>query len=158
MKIASSFLALALSLSATAVLAADPELASGAAKGTFVQKGETTATLTNAAAFVDVKDSDKPIIVIVSDKKLPTEKWTSEFDLMEAKSTLKFSGIVFWIKDGEVNRTDIYWNGRQASVSGYFDVKLDSKPGDKEIKGSIKGSSSDEDAPKPDVTFHATLK
>ena len=88
--------------------------------------------LTNVAAFVDVKDDDKPTIVILSDRKLPTEKWTSEFDLMEAKSTLKFSGVLFWLnKDGEVNRWDMYWNGQQSSVIGTvrFEARLRSRVG-----------------------------
>ena len=142
------------------LMAADPALESGIASGTFSQKGETTVKLTNAAAFVDVKDDEKPIILLISDKKLPTEKWTSEFDLMEALPTLKFSGVAFWItKDGSVNRTDMYWKGRQSSVSGFFDLKLDWKPGGKEIKGTAKSSSgSGDDDPKIDITFHATLK
>ena len=160
MKTQFSLLALLLSLSLTGAPAADPGLASGTAKGTFAQKGETTVNLTNVAAFTDVKDDEKPVIVIISDQKLPAEKWTSEFDMMEAEPPLKFSGIVFWIgKDGSISRTDMYWKGRQASVSGYFDITLDSKPGEKEIKGSGKTTpGSDPDGPKLDVTFHATLK
>ena len=139
--------------------AADPALASGVAKGTYAPKGEKAATLTNAAALTDVKDDEKPVIVIISDKKIPAEKWTSEFDLIEAKADLAFSGIVFFIdKDGKVFRTDMYWKGQQSSVSGVFDVKLDSAAGAKEITGSAKTIGNDPDDPKLDVKFHATLK
>lgn len=144
--------------------AADPAPASGIAKGTFAYKGEPAVALTNAASFVDVKDDNKPTLIIISDRKLPTEKWTSEFDMMEAmmdaKDTLNFSGVIFWIdKDGNTFRSDIYWKGTPSSVSGFFTLKLDSKPGEKEIKGSVKSDpSTDASAPKLDVVFHATLQ
>ena len=157
-----NLLAALLSLSlAGRLAAADPELASGVAKGTFSQNGEAAVKLTNVAAFVDVKDDKKPTMIIISDKKLPTEKWTSEFDLMEAGDTAKFSGVIFWLdKDGNVFRCDTYWNGTPTSIGGYFTFKLDSKPGDKEIKGSAKNTSATpaKDDPKLDVTFHATLQ
>lgn len=141
-------------------LAADDAApAGGVAKGTYAPKGEKPATLTNAAALVDVKDDEKPVIVIVSDKKIPTEKWTSEFDLIEAKADLAFSGIVFFIdKEGKVFRTDLYWKGQQSSTSGVYEVKLDSAAGAKEITGSAKTIGTDPDDPKLDVKFHATLK
>ena len=140
--------------------AADPAPASGAAKGTFAQKGEKAVELTNAAAFVDQQDDRKPSIVIISDKKIPLESWTSEFDLIGAKDKLAFTGIVIFIdKDGSVYRTDMYWKGTQTSVSGVFDVKIDSAAGAKDITGSAKTSSGDDpDSPMLDVKFHATLK
>ncbi|HWB59044.1 MAG TPA: hypothetical protein VG733_06120 [Chthoniobacteraceae bacterium] len=142
-----------------AVSAADPAPESGVAKGSFATKGEKPVALTNAAAFTDIKDDDKPVILIISDKKIPVEKWTSEFDLIEAKGKLAFTGIVVFIgKDGAVFRTDMYWKGTQSSVSGVFDVKLDSAVGAKEITGGAMNSDSDPDDPKLDVMFHATLK
>jgi len=144
----------------TGLILAGPDPASGVAKGTYAAPGEKTpATLTNAAAFVDEKDDQKPIILICSDKKLPTEKWTSEFDLMESDSDLKFSGVVFWInpKDGSVIRSDTYWKGHPASVGGYFEIKLDPIKG-KDLTGSAHTTSTDADAPKLDVTFHAVLR
>jgi hypothetical protein len=153
-------LAAIFTLAWTGSLSAAPDLASGVAKGTYAAPGEKTpATLTNATAFVDEKDDQKPILVILSDKKLPTEKWTSEFDLMENKDSLKFSGVIIWIdpKDGSIFRSDTYWKGQQASVSGYFEFKLDPIKG-KDITGSAHTTSTDADAPKLDATFHATLK
>ena len=161
MKSALNLLAVLLSLSlAGKMAAADPAPASGVAKGTFANNGEPAVALTNVASFVDVKDDDKPTLIIISNKKLPTEKWTSEFDLIEAKDALKFSGVIFWIdKDGNAFRSDIYWKGTQSSVSGFFTLKLDSKPGEKEIKGSAKNSAAGEATdPKLDVVFHATVQ
>ena len=114
-------------------------------------------TLTNAAAFVDKKDSDKPTIIILSDKKLPTEKWTSEFDLMMSHPT--FTGVVFWLKpDGTVYRSDTYDKGKQASVSGYFKLKLDGAMG-KDLTGTVASNEKpDEKDPKADVTFHAVAQ
>src|SRR5579862_6379019 len=124
--------------------AADPALASGEAKGTLATKGEKAATLAFAAAFVDVKDEEKPTIVIISDKKIPVEKWTSEFDMIEAEADLAFTGIVFFInKDGDVFRTDMHWKGKQTGVAGVFDVKVDSAKGAKEITGTAKSTGTD---------------
>jgi hypothetical protein len=130
------------------------DLASGEAKGSYAPEGAAAATITHADAFVDQKDERRPTILVLTDKKLPTEKWKSEFDLMLAHE--KFSGVLFWLdKDGAVFRTDTYENGRQSSVAGLFDLKLDNKGG-KEITGtavSKQGASE-----KLDVTFHATVK
>ena len=107
---------------------------------------------------MDQKDERKPTVLILSDRKLPTEKWTSEFDLMHAVGKLPFSGVVFFLnKDGEVFRSDTYWKGRQASVSGYFKLKLDAKGG-KELTGAVVSNDGDAKDPKADATFHATLK
>ena len=114
---------------ATTMCALAEDLPRGTAQGTAATGGEVPATLTSAAAFIDQKDESKPTVLVISDRKLPTEKWTSEFDLMRAVGKLPFSGVVFFIKDGEAFRTDTYWKGRQASVSGYFKVTLDAKAG-----------------------------
>ncbi len=130
------------------------DLAAGAAKGTYTPEGGAAVAITNAAAFVDQKDDRKPTILLLTDKKLPTEKWKSEFDLMLSHE--KFSGVLFWLdKEGSVFRSDTYQNGHQASVSGFFELKLGSKGG-KDFIGtaaSHEGASS-----KLDVTFHATTK
>lgn len=129
------------------------DLASGSAKGSLTFDGATTA-LTFAAAFVDQKDERKPVILILSDKKLPTEKWTSDFDILRDHS--RFNGIVFFLdKEGKVFRTDVHMKDRQTAVSGIFDLKLDN-PTSKEITGSANASGSGDD--KLDVSFHATLK
>jgi hypothetical protein len=136
--------------------AAASDLAPGAAKGTFTPKGKPAVTLTNAAAFVDAKDDRRPVILILSDKKLPTEKWTSEFDLL--RSHPNFSGVLFWLdKEGSVFRCDIYDKGKQSSVSGYFSLKLDGPMG-KDLTGTAQTKDADELGPKLDAAFHVTLK
>jgi hypothetical protein len=130
------------------------DLPTGIAKGSITFDG-ATSDLKFAAAFVDQKDDRKPTILLISDQKLPIEKWTSEFDMMKDHS--KWSGIaVFLDKDGSVFRTDVHTKGQQASVSGIFDVKLND-PMSKDLAGSAK-SESDSTDKKIDVTFHATRK
>jgi len=152
------FFALAATLAICALacppLSAASDLPSGSAKGSLTFDG-ATAALTHAAAFVDQKDEDKPVILILSDKKLPTEKWTTGFDMM--RDGAKFDGIVFYLdKEGKLSRTDVHMKGRQTAVSGIFEVKVDN-PASKEVTGSAisrEGQKSD----KLDVAFHATLK
>ena len=56
-----------------------------------------------AAASVDQKDERKPIILLITDQRLPTEKWKSEFDMMLDHS--KWSGVVFFFdKEGQAFR------------------------------------------------------
>src|SRR5581483_5319236 len=132
------------------------ELPAGTAKGTFSPEEKPPVTLLFAGAFVDVKDDRQPVILFLSDKKLPTEKWTSEFDLMEQNP--KFNGVAFWIyKDGSVFRTATYVDGRHSSVSGYFDLKLNGAMG-KDLTGTVKTSDPAGTGPKADATFHVTLK
>jgi hypothetical protein len=130
------------------------DIPSGTAKGSLTFEG-ITSELKFATAFVDQKDDRKPVILIVSDQKLPTEKWTSEFDMMREKA--KWSGIaVFVDKDGEVYRTDVHNKGQQSSVSGLFDVTINDPKG-ADLAGAAKTSSSSAEQ-KLDVTFHATRK
>jgi len=138
---------------ASPTIRAASDLPSGSAKGSLTFD-DATAVLTCAAAFVDQKDERKPVILILSDKKLPTEKWTSDFDIMRDRS--KFNGIVFFLdKEGKVFRTDVHMKDRQTAVSGIFDLKLDNPTG-KELTGSATASASGSD--KLDVAFHSTLK
>jgi len=132
------------------------DLPAGTVKGTFIPEEKPAVTLAYAVAFVDVKDERKPILLILSDKKVPAEKWTSEFDLMLAHPN--FSGAVFFIdKEGEVFRSDVYVDGKQASVSGYFKLTLDGPMG-KDLKGAVKTSDASSNGPKLDAVFHAVLK
>ena len=132
------------------------DLPDNTATGSFLPKGGVPVALTSAAAFVDEKDSRKPIILILSDQKLPTEKWTSEFDLMRAHA--EFSGVLFWFEqDGKVFRTDIYVAGRQSSVSGYFELKL-AGPVGKDLTGSAKATEPVGDGPRLEATFRAKLR
>ena len=140
-------------LSGQCFLAADPDLAAGNARGSLVYEG-TTAELKFASTFVDEREEGKPIVLILSDTKLATEKWTSEFDMMRESS--KWSGVVFFLKDGEVFRSDIHMKGKQSSVSGYFDLKL-ADPKSKDLIGTAKSSDSSK-GPKLDAAFHAGLK
>ena len=73
--------ALAFCALASPAVSVASDLASGSAKGSLTFD-DTTAALAYAAAFVDQKDERKPVILLLSDKKLPTEKWTSDFDIM----------------------------------------------------------------------------
>ena len=145
--------ALLLCVLASPAIYAAPDLPSGSAKGSLTFDG-ATAALTFAAAFVDQKDEDKPVILILSDKKISTDKWTSQFDMM--RDGPKFNGIVFHLdKEGKMTRTSVHMKDRQTAVSGIFDVKLDS-PAGKEITGSATSGESKSD--KLEVAFHATLK
>jgi hypothetical protein len=138
----------------SSTVSAASDLPSGSAKGSLTFDG-ATVPLTFAAAFVDQKDERKPVVLLLSDKKLPAEKWTSDFDIMRDKS--KFNGLVFFLdKEGKVYRTDVHMKDRQTGVSGIFDLKLDD-PASKELTGSATGSSSS-GSDKLDVAFHASLK
>ncbi len=91
---------------------------------------------------------------ILSDKKLPAEKWTSDLpNIMRDES--KFNGIVFFFdKEGQMYRTDVHMKGRQTAVSGIFDAKLDN-PTSKDLTGTGSGTSKSD---KLEVAFHAALK
>jgi hypothetical protein len=145
--------ALALCALASPTAYAASDLASGTAKGSLTFD-DATAALSYAAAFVDQKDERKPVILLLSDKKLPVEKWTSEFDMM--LSATKFNGIVFFLdKEGKVFRTDVHMKGRQTGVAGIFELKLDN-PTSKDLTGTATATAGRSD--KLEVTFHATLK
>src|SRR5437763_2578730 len=129
------------------------DLPAGTAKGSLTFD-DATAALTFAAAFVDQKDERKPVILVLNDKKLPVEKWTSEFDMM--LSGTKFNGIVFFLdKEGKVFRTDVHMKDRQTGVAGIFELKLDN-PTSKDLAGTATATAGRSDKLK--VTFHATLK
>jgi hypothetical protein len=141
-------------LPSRAVFAAS-DLPSGSAKGSLTFDN-STAALTFAAAFVDQKDERKPVILLLSDKKLPVEKWKSDFDMMFDKT--KFNGIVFFLdKEGKVFRTDVHMKDRQTGVSGIFDLKLDN-PASMDLTGSATATATDGRSDKLEVEFHATLK
>jgi hypothetical protein len=149
-------LALLVFLSFTPVFLRAGDLPAGTAKGTFTPEEKPAVTLANAIAFVDQKEEGKPVLLILSDKKVPAEKWTSEFDLMLSHPT--FSGAVFFIdKDGTVYRSDIYVEGKQSSVSGYFKLTLDGEYG-KDLKGTVQTNDPAQAGPRLDATFHATVK
>ena len=138
----------------TAAINAALDLPGGTAKGSLTFDN-STAALSYAAAFIDQKDERKPVVLILSDKKLPAENWTSDFDIMRDKS--KFNGIVFFFdKEGKVYRTDVHMKDRQTGVSGIFDAKLDN-PSSKDLTGTATGKSGSE-SDKLEVAFHAALK
>jgi hypothetical protein len=148
---ATSFILAALTVAAPA--GAETDLPSGTAKGSLTYK-EGTAELKFAAAFIDQKDSDKPTVLLLSDTKLASEKWTSEFDMMRDKT--KWNGIAFFIVNGQAIRSDIHMNGEQPSVSGIFTLKLDN-PSGKDLTGTAVTDEGAKNA-KLDVSFHAALK
>jgi hypothetical protein len=51
---------------------------------------------------------------------------------------------------------DVHTNGRQPSVSGFFELKLDN-PSSKDLTGTAR-TSTDEKETKLDGAFHTTLK
>jgi hypothetical protein len=141
---------------AFATLASADSLPAGTATGTCSIDAQPAVKLAFAGAFVDEKDSDHPTVIMLSDIKLPIETWTSDFDIMRFKTP--FSGVAFFInKEGQNNRCDFYWMGKQTSVSGYFTLKLDAAKG-KEITGSVVTDTKKAEAPHADATFHAVLK
>jgi len=130
------------------------DLPAGSAEGSLTFDG-ATAELKFASAFIDQKDDRKPVVLLLTDKKLPIEKWTSEFDMMLDHT--KWSGLAFFVdKDGTIYRTDVHANGRQTSVAGIFDIKIDN-PKSKDLTGTVKTTSNAKED-KVDVAFHATLK
>ena len=138
------------------LLAGAADLPAGTSRGTFTPEGKHAVTLAYAAAFLDVKDSDKPVILILSDKKLGSEKWTSEFDMMEEHPI--FNGVAFWFdKDGNVFRMATFVDGEHASVSGYFDLKLEGVFG-KNLAGAVVTNAQASSGPKADATFHVMWK
>jgi hypothetical protein len=144
---------LVLSALANPAAFAASDLPSGSAKGSLTFDNGTAA-LTFAAAFVDQKDERRPVILLLIDKKLPVEKWKSDFDMMFDKT--KFNGIVFFLdKEGKVFRTDVHMKDRQTSVSGIFDLD---NPTSKELTGSATVTGPEGRSDKLDVAFHATLK
>ena len=64
------------------------DLPAGSAKGSLTYDG-ATAELKFAAAFVDQKDERKPIVLAISDRKLPVEKPSSFLLLNFPHATLK---------------------------------------------------------------------
>jgi len=140
--------------SAASCAGAATDLPAGSAKGSLTYDG-TTAALKFAAAFVDQKDERKPIVLVISDQKLQVEKWESEFDMMMDHS--KWSGVVFFLeKEGKVFRSDVHINGRQSSVSGIFELKIDNLS-NKDLTGTATTSAGEKET-KLDAAFHATLK
>ena len=130
------------------------DLPAGSAKGSLTYDG-ATAELKSAAAFVDQKEEGKPTVLLITDQKLPVEKWKSEFDMMMDHT--KWSGVVFFLdKEGKVFRSDVHMNGRQSSVAGIFEAKIDN-PTSKDLTGTAK-TSADEKETKLDGAFHAALK
>jgi hypothetical protein len=149
-----SLMSILAAFSITGFSSAATDLPAGSAKGSFTYEG-ASAELKFASAFVDQKDDRKPVILLITDKKLPAEKWTSEFDMMRDSS--KWSGVVFFLdKEGSVFRSDVHMSGRQASVSGIWDLKIDN-PTSKDLTGTAK-TKDDEKETKLEVTFHAALK
>jgi hypothetical protein len=129
-------------------------LAAGSANGSLTFNG-STSELKFASAFVDQKDSRRPVILLITDLKLPSDKWTSEFDMMRDQS--KWSGIALFLdKDGTIFRSDVHTKGQQSSVSGMFDVNIND-PTSQDLAGMAKTDSATSEN-KLDVTFHATRK
>jgi hypothetical protein len=121
----------------SSVTAAEAKLAPGTAKGSFTALKKENV-LAFATVFVDSKDERKPTILILSDKKLPAEKWKTSGDLMMYRMATPFVGVAFFLDSKrEVFRTD-YYDGSDfpTSSSGIFTLKLDPA-----VAGSLSGSA-----------------
>ena len=140
-------------LTLCSTLRAAPEMAPGAAKGSLTYENKTLE-LKFAAAFIDQKKDDKPTILLLTDRKLPTEKWTSSADISADNSD--WGGVVFFLKEGQVYRCDVRVDNMRTSVAGVFDLKLNA-PAGKDLAGAAEAAASSKDA-KLSVAFHALAK
>jgi hypothetical protein len=71
-------------LSAANCARAASNLPAGSTKGSLTYDG-AIADLTFATAFVDQKDERKSIVLVISDQKLPVEKWESECQMRRSR-------------------------------------------------------------------------
>jgi len=135
-------------------------LKSGQAKGTFTRNGKAVP-LSHAYVYIDQKDDRKPVLLLIVDRQVPADTWKSEFDFMRYHSSNPLTGICFWLdKDREVFRNDFYWEGRQTSTMGIFELTLE-KSDAKYFVGKAMSTSAaqmGDDKFKLDVSFSATLK
>jgi hypothetical protein len=146
-------------------LAAGPQgtklvLKSGQAKGTFTKNGKSIP-LTHAFVYVDQKDDRKPVLLLIVDRQVPAESWTSEFDFMRFHSGQPLTGVCYWLdKDREVFRTDYYWEGRQASTMGIFELELEKSEAKRFVGKALSTPAAlmGDDKFKLDVSFNAALK
>ncbi len=155
MKTLSIFAAL---LATTVAVASPPRI--GAAKGSCSIKKEAAVTLTRAAVFVDSKRDGKPTVLVISDVKLPVEKWTSEKDI--ALSGKQFSGAVFVLAKGHDRaEASFYWKGKQYAATYYLKLKLEQEAGG-EFIGSVttegEGKSARAQRPKIPGTFSEAIE
>ncbi len=133
---------------------------SGQATGSFSVDGKAYK-LTNAAAFVDQEDARKPVILVLSDQALATDKWTSESNLDDQRRDRPFNGVAFWLdQKREVFRTDYFLAGKfPTSTSNIFELKLNGASG-KTLSGSARATDEAVKSHKIrlEATFSATLK
>jgi hypothetical protein len=161
----------------TALVVAAPAFAapprSGEATGSCSIKNQNAVTLTHATAYVDILREGKPTVLVISDVKLPVEKWTSEADI--ARFGRRFSGAVFVFRnDNQRADADLYWKGKRYSATYYLRLSLDQQANG-EFIGTVvaedEGKSARAQRPKVPGTFgeaieylkfnaafHATLK
>jgi hypothetical protein len=114
-----------------------------------------------AAAFVDQRDKDKPVVLLITDVQVPASDWASDFDFMRYKVDHKVSGAIFWL-DGkrQVFRGEIDAEGNSTSVSGMWELKFDGAPG-KSLIGSVSTDPNTDKQMFPyfaEGTFNAILK
>jgi len=103
------------------------------------------------------------VILYLTDKPLPADKWKSGTDLMMYRGSNKFSGVGFWLdpkeKYGDFRNEVCVECDFPTSTSGIFNVKLDGAPG-KAFAGKVTvstGSSMAKDF-QLDGAFNAKLK
>ncbi len=126
----------------------------GQAAGTLSAGGQTVK-LTHAAAFVDQKDSRKPVVLLLTDQEVPAATWTSEFDMMNYQGSHPFKGVGFYLdKSREVFRREYYLDKFPTALMGVFDVKLEAGA----AKALVGTAFSDSKDPGLNARFHAVLK
>lgn len=112
----------------------------GKATGALTASGRTV-TLTYAAAFVDQSDQAKRIVLLLTEKPVPSASWKNYADLMSYhRNTAPIVGVVFRINaENEVDTAEYFVERFPTSTSGIFQVTFDEKPG-KTITGTVKAS------------------
>ncbi len=140
--------------------AAGAPLQNGQAAGTLTVQGKPIQ-LTHAAAFNDSKASEKPVILVLSDKELPVAQWKTGSDMSMYRHEHAFMGIAFWIDPkNQVYRCEYYdETSFPTSTSGLFDLKLERSG--QSLSGTARSNKAAATLTEPvglDVSFRATAK
>ena len=114
---------------AAAVASAAPapvSVADGKADGSFSVDGKT-AKLGYAYAWVDHKDRDAPVVLVLSDQAVPSSALTDDSALMRFADRSSLHAIVLWFdKDKTISRGQVYdagLAGGSLSVAGMHTFK-----------------------------------
>src|SRR5262249_52269916 len=108
---------------AAAVAAAAPatvSVADGKADGGFTVDGKT-AKLSYAYAWVDHKDDDKPVVLVLSDQSIPSSALTDWSAVRQLAERSRMHVIALWFEDKQVSHgqlSDAGLGSGSLSVSG----------------------------------------